>query len=110
VTKWSHVKIGQTRGDATEVESSMPGFDGDADPALEAAGLEKRVPYSMRDTFASFSLAAGVPLLWLARLMGTSAEMIDKTYGHMLPDSPEHIRGLLDAYDARDGQLSDTGD
>jgi hypothetical protein len=33
VTKWSHVKIGQTRGDATEVESSMPGFDGDADPA-----------------------------------------------------------------------------
>jgi hypothetical protein len=25
VTKWSHVKIGQTRGDATEVESSRGG-------------------------------------------------------------------------------------
>jgi hypothetical protein len=44
VTKWSHVKIGQTRGDATEVESSMPGFDGDADPASLVSS-----PGAMRD-------------------------------------------------------------
>jgi hypothetical protein len=45
----------------------------------------------------------------VARIMGTSAEMIDKTYGHLLPDSPGHIRGLLDAYNSRNGHLSDTG-
>lgn len=27
--------------------------------------------------------------------------MIDKTYGHMLPDSPEHIRALLNADEER---------
>ena len=49
--------------------------------ALEKAELEKRVPYAMRDTFAPFPLEAGVPTLHLARIMGTSLEMIDRTYG-----------------------------
>ena len=39
-------------------------------------------------------------------MMGTSVEMIDKTYGHMLPDSPDHIRDLLDAYDAREASAA----
>ena len=55
-------------------------------PALESAGLPNRVPYSMRHTFASFAIAAGVSLFYLARLMGSSVEQIDTTYGHMLPD------------------------
>ena len=59
-------------------------------PALESAGLPYLVPYSMRHTFASFAIAAGVSLFYLARLMGSSVEQIDKTYGHMLPES----RGL----------------
>jgi len=25
--------------------------------------------------------------------------MIDKTHGHLVPDSDEYLRGLLDAYD-----------
>ena len=46
--------------------------------------------------------------------MGTSLEMIDKTYGHLAPDADEYELGLLDAFDARicerDGHLSDTAD
>ena len=68
-------------------------------PALEAGGIAKRVPYSLRHTFASFAIAAGVSLFYLARLMGSSVEQIDRTYGHMLPESEDYLRGLLDAYD-----------
>ena len=60
--------------------------------ALDAAGLPKRGPYAMRHTFASFAIAAGVSLFYLARLMETSVEQIDKTYGHLLPDSEEYLR------------------
>ncbi len=69
-------------------------------PALEAAGLPHLVPYSLRHTFASFGIAAGVSLFYLARLMGSSVEQIDRTYGHLLPDSEEYLRGLLDSFDA----------
>jgi hypothetical protein len=33
--------------------------------------------------------------------MGTSAEQIDKTYGHLLPDSLERTRTALDAFTVR---------
>jgi integrase len=67
-------------------------------------GLPRLVPYAMRHTFASFAIAAGVSLFYLARLMGSSVEQIDRTYGHMLPDSEEYLRGLLDGYDMRDDE------
>lgn len=54
--------------------------------------MPKLVPYAMRHTFASFAIAAGVSLFYLARLMGSSVEQIDRTYGHMLPDSEEYLR------------------
>lgn len=44
-------------------------------------------------------IAAGVSLFYLARLMGSSVEQIDRTYGHMLPESEDYLRGLLDNYD-----------
>lgn len=69
-------------------------------PALESAGLPHLVPYSLRHSFASFAIAAGVSLFYLARLMGSSVEQIDRTYGHLLPDSEEYLRGLLDTFDA----------
>ena len=56
-------------------------------------------------------LAAGVSLFSLARRMGTSVEMIGRTYGHLAPDAEEYERGLLDAYDAKteaSGRRSDT--
>jgi hypothetical protein len=28
--------------------------------------------------------------------------MTDRTYGHLVPDSDEYLRGLLDAYDGLD--------
>ncbi len=68
----------------------------------------KRI-YDCQHTYATMSLAAGVSLFSLARRMGTSVEMIDRTYGHLAPDAEEYERGLLDAYDAKSeafGQLS----
>jgi hypothetical protein len=56
-------------------------------PAVKAAGLEHRTPYAMRHTFASFAIAAGIPSFEIARMMGTSVEMLDKTYGHLLRDA-----------------------
>lgn len=67
-------------------------------PAVRAAGLAHRPPYALRHTFASFSIAAGVSLFELSRFMGTSVEQIDRTYGHLLPDSLERARGALDTF------------
>jgi integrase len=70
----------------------------DWSPALRAAGLEHRSLYAMRHTYASLSIAAGVSLFELSRLMGTSPAMIDKTYGHMLPDALDRARSALDTF------------
>lgn len=41
--------------------------------------------------------------------MGTSVEVIEKTYGHLLPDAADYVRGQLDEFDAKAyGRLSDT--
>jgi integrase len=61
-------------------------------PAIEAGGLDLSLtPYSMRHTYASFALAAGVSIFDLARLMGTSVKMIDETYGHLVRDSHDRV-------------------
>jgi integrase len=67
-------------------------------PAVRAAGLAHRPPYALRHTFAAFSIAAGVSLYELARFMGTSVEQIDRTYGHLLPDTLERARVALDSF------------
>jgi integrase len=66
-------------------------------------GFSTRFPYALRHTFASFSIAAGVSLFELARFMGTSAEQIDRTYGHLLPDTLDRARAALDAFIGRSG-------
>ena len=72
-------------------------------PAIRAAGIDPpRRIYDLRHTYATMSLAAGVSLFSLARRMGTSVEMIDRTYGHLAPDAEDYERGLLDAYDSRE--------
>ena len=71
-------------------------------PAVRAAGLAHRSPYALRHTFATFAIAAGIGLFELARLMGTSVEQIDRTYGHLLPDSLERARAALDTFAAAD--------
>jgi integrase len=67
-------------------------------PALKSAGVPHRGPYALRHTYASFAIAAGVSLFELARFMGTSVEQIDRTYGHLLPDSIDRTRSALDAF------------
>jgi integrase len=67
-------------------------------PALRAAGVDKRIPYALRHTYASLSIAAGVSLFELSRFMGTSAAMIDRTSGHLLRDALERTRAALDAF------------
>jgi integrase len=69
-------------------------------PAIRAAGIEPaRRIYDLRHTYATFSLAAGMSLFTLSRRMGTSVEMIDRTYGHLAPDAEDYECGLLDAFD-----------
>jgi hypothetical protein len=65
---------------------------------------ESRLPSSCRHTFAAWSIAAGVQLFYLSRIMGTSVTQIDATYGHLVPDSEEYLRGLLDAHDVRNDE------
>jgi integrase len=72
-------------------------------PALDAAGIERRGPYALRHTFATEALAAGVSIFELARLMGTSVSMIDRTYGHLARDSEEAIRARLESRAERSG-------
>lgn len=67
-------------------------------PALDAAGLTKRGPYALRHSFATMALAAGIGIFELARYMGTSVEMIDVTYGHLVADHADVARAKLDAY------------
>jgi integrase len=52
-------------------------------PALKAAGPSHRRISDMRHTFATWSLAAGMSTFTLARRMGTSLQMIDRTHGHL---------------------------
>ena len=52
-----------------------------------------------RHTFATWAIAAGASF-YLSRIMGTSITQIDTTYGHLVPDSEDYLRNLLDTYDA----------
>jgi integrase len=70
-------------------------------PALAAAGITHRRIYDLRHTYATWCLAAGIDIFTLARRMGTSVAMIDRTYGHLAAGADDYERDLLDAYDER---------
>jgi integrase len=70
-------------------------------PAIEAAGI--RTPariYDLRSTFASNALAAGVPVFTVAKIMGTSVPMIERSYGALVDGATADIAGRLNAFDA----------
>src|SRR5262245_25168834 len=79
-------------------------------PALDAAGVWPRRIYDLRSTFASEALAAGVSVVDLAKIMGTSVKMIECHYGALLQGSGPVIAGKLDAYHDRFGQDSATAE
>lgn len=58
------------------------------------------VPYVLRHTFASNALAAGFGTFELARVMGTSLEMIERTYLHLVRGADDAFRSRLDAFAA----------
>jgi integrase len=66
-------------------------------PALEAAGIGHGTIYTLRHTFATNAIGAGIGLYELARYMGTSVEMLDRTYGHLTPGAEQAARAQLDA-------------
>jgi integrase len=71
-------------------------------PAVEAAGIPKPARiYDLRSTFATEALAAGVGIHALARIMGTSVEMIELHYGTLLDGALESIATRLDALDSQ---------
>jgi integrase len=70
-------------------------------PALDSAGIPSRRIYDMRHSFATWALDAGLSIFDLSRYMGTSVEMIDRTYGHLAQGAEETARARLDAAYAR---------
>jgi hypothetical protein len=58
----------------------------------------------MRHTFDSNALAAGLSVFELSRVMGTSVQLLDSTYGHLVKGSDESIRERLDLYAAANAQ------
>lgn len=42
---------------------------------------------------------SGLIKLCRSRLPARSVEQIDRTYGYMVPESEDYLRGLLDAFD-----------
>jgi hypothetical protein len=56
--------------------------------------------YDLRSTFASNALASGVTVFELARVMGTSVEMIEHHYGALIDGAHAGIVGRLDAIEA----------
>jgi integrase len=70
-------------------------------PALGAAGLATRGPYTMRHTFATWAIESGdVRLSYLATIMGTSVREIEDTYFRRLTRTDEQLCDAFDAYNA----------
>jgi hypothetical protein len=68
-------------------------------PAQVAAGIQPlRRIYDLRHTFATFALRAGISTFDLSSYTGGSLTMIDRHYGHLARDGPEHAIRLLDTY------------
>ena len=82
-------------------------------PAVEASGVRRPARiYDLRSTFASNALAAGVSVFELARVMGTSVQMIERHYGALLDGAAADITRRIDAFDAEqerdeDGRYED---
>jgi len=80
-------------------------------PAIEAAGITTPARiYDLRSTFASDALAAGVPVFTLAKVMGTSVRMIEKSYGVLLDGAGIEIANQLDALDTERAAREEQGE
>jgi hypothetical protein len=55
--------------------------------------------YDLRSTFASNALAAGVSVFELARIMGTSVAMIERSYGTLIEGAGADVARRLGAFE-----------
>jgi integrase len=64
--------------------------------AAKAAKLPKAVTaYTLRHSTITDLVSSGLPLLTIAQISGTSAEMIERHYGHLIRDAAtEALAGL----------------
>jgi len=71
------------------------------DRQREAAGIAKPARlYELRSMFASNALAAGITTFELARIMGTSVNMIEQHYGTLIDTAHAAILARLDGFGA----------
>jgi integrase len=77
-------------------------------PAIEAANIARPARiYDLRSTFASNAIAAGIDVFELARVMGTSIEMIERHYGTLLSGAAAGIASRLAAFEAAQDQATE---
>ena len=74
---------------------------------LAAADVPYRRIYDARHTFASGSIHGDMSMFHVSRMMGCSVQVIDAHYAHLLPNSEEYLRGLLNDYDAAETATGD---
>ena len=77
-------------------------------PAIEASGIPRPARiYDLRSTFASAALAAGITVFELARVMGTSVEMIERHYGALLDGSGASMATRLAVFEAEQDRAAE---
>lgn len=81
-------------------------------PAIQAAAIPRPARiYDLRSTFASNALAAGLGAFEIAKVMGTSIEMLERHYGTLLDGAGAGIAGRLATFEAeQDGRPGDAED
>jgi len=67
---------------------------------IKAAIIEADLPpdasaYTLRHSTITDLVTAGLPLLTIAQISGTSAEMIERHYGHLASDAAVKALGAL---------------
>jgi integrase len=71
-------------------------------PALDATGLPRRGPYTLRHTFATWAIESGsIELSHLATIMGTSIRELEDTYFRWLRRTDDRLLAAFDSYDTR---------
>jgi integrase len=76
----------------------------------ELAGVRARITiYDFRHLWISEALMAGVDVFTVAKMAGTSVQMIEKTYGHLRATHLEEAQRSLDRSRQEAGYLADPG-
>ena len=78
-------------------------------PALEEAGLRRRIMYQTRHTFGTLMLSTGENSSWIARMMGhTSVEMLFNKYSGFIPNITHQDGTAFMGKLYKDGHFLDT--